>query len=170
MAHAAPTASIWTMLPGVQTSFWSIAGSFRSNLFDWGMGASHGMPAMRRATVGEGGRDRVGDRESRRPSRSLARPERHLATVEDGEPVLDGQLRFFDARDRAVVRSRMWIGVQSEPINFDQATDPTRFSSASWRIIGTARDPTRDGLSSISPVAYRHNDRGAVLDADSQST
>jgi len=55
-----------------------------------------------------------------------------------------------------------------DPVNSGQVTDPTRFSSASCRIIGTAWDPTRDGLSSISPVAYRHDDGGPALDADSQ--
>ena len=54
-----------------------------------------------------------------------------------------------------------------DPVSFGQATDPTRFSSANYRIFGTAWDPVRDGLSSISPVAYRHNEGGPALDADS---
>jgi len=55
-----------------------------------------------------------------------------------------------------------------DPVNFGRVTDPNRFSSASYRIIGTAWDPTRDGLSSISPVAYRHDHGGPALDAYSQ--
>ncbi len=55
-----------------------------------------------------------------------------------------------------------------DPVNFRQVTDPKRFSSASYRIISTAWDPTRDGLSSISPVAYRHDHGGPALDAYSQ--
>ena len=88
---------------------------------------------------------------------------------QQNEAVLGDQ----EARYRSAITALTCDGVfcavdrrpKRDPASFKRVTDRTRFSNASYRIIGTARDPIRDVLSTTPPMGCRHYVGGPALDA-----